>query len=95
MESKIQSITSIVEIMETTDSQRKHSPSILVTKKKVKKTSKSKLKYSASSKDTKFNVYNSVPSVKKDAEKLQNYALRKSLNNMEPQMQQYKLRKGL
>lgn len=31
-----------------------------------------------------MNVYNSVPSVQRDAEKLKDFALRKTLNDMEP-----------
>ena len=46
-------------------------------------------------KDSKFNFFHTLPSVQKDTEKLQDYALRQSLNIMQPQMQKYKLRKGL
>lgn len=48
-----------------------------------------------SSRDPKINFFHTLPSVQKDTQNLKEYALRNSLNQMEPQMQKYKLRKDI
>lgn len=45
--------------------------------------------------DSKMNFFTTLPSVQKDSKNFKDYALRQTLNNMEPQLQKYKLRKNL
>lgn len=45
--------------------------------------------------DSKMNFFNTLPSVQRDSQNFKDYALRQTLNNMEPQMQKFKLRKNL
>lgn len=45
--------------------------------------------------DAKVTHFNTLPSVQKDSKNFKEYALRQTLNSMEPQMQKFKLRKNL